>query len=100
MRKNLPQRLILYTNGDRKNYPLMDTGTSIPIVAWKLTKNRSHIISDISISGCLPHSGFSQGFKLNADSPSKSEKDICLFYSLIERLSFTNKVTRPDLHAC
>ena len=43
---------------------------------WKLTKNCSHIISDISISGCLPHSGISQRFNLDADSPSVLEKDI------------------------
>ena len=78
----------------------MDTGASVPIVSWKLTKKRSHIISDISIPGCLPHSGFSQRFKLNADSPSMSEKDTGLLYRLIERLLFTSKITRPDVHAC
>ena len=64
----------------------MDTGASIPIVAWKLIKNQSHIISDISVPGRLPHSRFSQNFKLNADSPSMSKKDIGLLYSLIKRL--------------
>ena len=78
----------------------MDTGASISIVAWKLMKNRSHIISDISIPGRLPHSGFSQRFKLNADSPSMSEKDIGLIYRLIKRLLFTSKINRPDVHAC
>ena len=78
----------------------MDTDASVPIVAWKLTKKQSHIISDISVPGCLPHSGFSQRFKLNVDSPSMSEKDIGLLYCLIERLLFTNKITRPDIHAC
>ena len=78
----------------------MDTSISIPIVCWKITKKRSHIISDVSIPGRLPHSGFSQRFKLNADSPSMSEKDIGLLYCLIERLLFTSKFTRPDIHAC
>ena len=97
---NVPQRRLLYTNEDKKNYPLMDNGVSIPIVAWKLTKNRSHIISDVSISGCLQHSGFRQRFKLNADSPSMSAKDIGLLYRLIKRLLFISKITRPDVHAC
>ena len=73
---NVPQRRLLYTNKDKRNYPLMDTGASVPTVIWKLTKNRSHIISDISVPARLPHSGFSQRFKLNADSPSISKKDI------------------------
>ena len=64
----------------------MATSTSIPIVSWMLTKKRSHIISDISIPGHLPHSGFSQRFKLNAESLSMSEKDIGLLYCLIKRL--------------
>ena len=34
----VPQQRLLYTNKNKKNYPLMDTGTSIPIIAWKLTK--------------------------------------------------------------
>ena len=84
---NVPQWRLLYTNKDKKNYLLMDTGASIPIVAWKLTKN-----------GRLPHSGFSQRFKLNADSPSMPEKDIGLLYSLIERLLFTSKITRSDIY--
>ena len=66
----------------------MDTGTSIPIIAWKLMKNQSHIISDISLPSRLPHSGFSQRFKLNANSPSMSDKDKRLLYSLIKRLLF------------
>ena len=78
----------------------MDTGTSIPIVALKLAKNQSHIISDIIIPGQLPHSGFSQRFILNANSPSMSEKDIGLLYRLIERPLFSRKNTRPDILAC
>ena len=97
---NVPQRRLLYTNEDKNNHQLMDTGTSISIIAWKLTKNRSHIISDISIPGRLPHSGFSQRFKLNDNSPSISEKDIGLLYRLIKRLLFTSKITRPDVLAC
>ena len=96
----VPQQRLLYTNEDKRNHPLMDTGTSIPIIAWKLTKNRSHIISDISIPGCLPHSGFSQRFKLNANSPRMSGKDIGLLYCLIKRLVLTSKITRPDVLVC
>ena len=44
---NIPQQSLLYTNKDKNNNLLMDTGVSVPIVAWKLTKKRSHIISDI-----------------------------------------------------
>ena len=97
---DVPQQRLLYTNEDKKNYPPMDTGTSVPIIAWKLTKNRSLIISDISIPGHLSHSGFSQKFKLNANSLNMSEKDTGLLYRLIERLLFTRKITRPDVLAC
>ena len=69
-----------------RTYPLMDNGKLIPIVTWKLTKNCSHIISDIPIPGQILHFGFNQRFKLDADSPSMSEKDIELLYCLIERL--------------
>ena len=72
----------------------MDTSTSISIVSWKITKKPSPIISDISIPGCLPHSGFSHRFKMNADSPSMSDKDIQLLYCLIKRLLFIIKITR------
>ena len=96
---NIPQQYLLYTNKDKKNYPLMDTCTSVSIFSWKLTKKRSHIISDISIPGCLPHSGFSHRLKLNAESLSMSEKNIGLLYCLIKRLLFTSKITRTDIHA-
>ena len=96
----VPQRHIFCTNKDMKTYPLMDTETTIPIVTWKRTKNCSHIISDISIPGRIPHSNFDQRFKLNVKSPSISEKDIGLLYRLIERLLLTSKVTRPDVRAC
>ena len=72
----VPQQRLLYTNKDKRNHSLMNTGTSIPIIAWKLTKNQSHSISDISIPGHSPHSGFNQRFKLNTNSPSMSGKDI------------------------
>ena len=81
---NIPQRRLLYTNEDKKNYSLIDTGASVPIVVWKFMKKQSHIISDTSIPGCLPHSKFSQRFKLNVDSLSMSEKDVGLLYRLIE----------------
>ena len=82
-----------------KNYPFIDTDASIPIVTWKLTKNHSHIINDISIPSCSPHSGNSQRFKLDAESPSMSAKDIELLCHLIGRLSFTNKITISDIQA-
>ena len=63
-------------------------------------KNCSHSISDILISGCSPHSGNSQRFKLNAESPSMPEKDIELLYCLIGRLLLTIKVTISDVQAC
>ena len=69
-----------------RTYPLMDNGKYIPIITWKLTKHHSHIISDKSISSRIPHSGFYQRFKFDANSPSMSENDIELLYHLIERL--------------
>ena len=80
-----------------KNYPFINTSALIPIVAWKLTKNRSYIISDIFIPVCSPHSGNSQRFKLDAKSLNMSAKDIQLLYCLIGRLLFTNKVTVSDV---
>ena len=73
---NVPQQCLLFKSKDKTDYPFTNNDTYIPIVTWKLTKNRSHIISDISIPGRLPHSGSSQRFVLNANSPSMSEKDI------------------------
>ena len=70
----VPQQSLLYTNEEKRNYPLINTGTAIPIIAWKLTKNQSNIISDISIPSRLPHSGFSQRFKLNNNSPNTHRK--------------------------
>ena len=98
--KNIPQQGIFCINKDMRTYPLMDNRKSIPIVTWKLMKNCSHIISDISIPGQIPHSGFDQRFKLNANSPSMSEKDIELLDRLIERILLLFKVTRPDRSAC
>ena len=63
---NVPQQRLLFTNEDKRNYPPINNDTYIPIVAWKLKKNQSHIISDISTHGRLPHSSFSQRFVLNA----------------------------------
>ena len=76
----------------------MHTGTSIPIIAWKLTKNQSHIINDISIPGRLPSSEFSQRFKLNTNSTNMSDKNKRLLYSLIKRLLFIRAITTPDIH--
>ena len=97
---NVPQQHLLFTNEDKRNYPFTNNNTYLPIVTWKLTKNQSHIISDISTPGRLPHSGFSQRFVLNANSPCMSEKDIGIFHRLIEKLLFSRKITRPDALAC
>ena len=99
-KKNVLQQHLIYTNEDMKNYPFIDTNASIPIVAWKLTKNCSHIISDIFIPGCLLPSGNSQRFKLDAESPNMSAKDTELLYRLIGILLFTDKVTVSDVQAC
>ena len=98
--KNILQQRLIYTNKDMKKYLFIDTGASIPIVAWNLMKNHSHIIINISIPGCSPHSGNSQKLKLDAESPSMSEKDIELVYCLIGRLLFTIKVTISDAQTC
>ena len=95
-----PTRHLLYKSKDKKKYSLMDTNTSIPIGCWKITKKQSHIISDISIPGRLPHFAFSHRFELNTDSPSMSEKDIGLLYSLIEGLFLIHEITAPKVHAC
>ena len=97
---NVPQQRLLFTSENKKNYSSTNNNMYNPIVTWKLTKNRSHIVSDISTPGRLPHSGFSQRFILNADSPSMSENDIGLLYRLIERLLLSSKITRPDVLAC
>ena len=47
--ENILQQRLSYTNDDLKNYLFIDSGTSIPIIAWKLTKNHSHISSSTSI---------------------------------------------------
>ena len=94
---NVPQQRLLFTNKDKRNYPFTNNDTYIPIITWKLTKNRSHIMSDISTPGRLPHSGFSQRFVLNANSPIMSEKkNIGILYCFIERLLFSTKITRPQ----
>ena len=87
-------------NKDMRTYPLVDNEKSILIITWNLTKNRSYIISDISIPGRTSHSGFNQRFKLDTDSPSMLKKNIGLLYRLVERLSLSCKVTRPDISAC
>ena len=46
-----PPQHLLHKSEDKNTYPLMDTSKSIPIVCWKITKKRSHIVSDISIPG-------------------------------------------------
>ena len=97
---NVPQQRLLFINEDKTDYPFTNNDTCIPIVTWKLTKNQSHTINDISTPGHLPHSGFSQRFILNDNSPSMSDKDIGLLHPLIERLLFSSKITRPDILAC
>ena len=81
------------------NYPFIDTSALIPIVAWKVMKNCSHIISDISIPGHSPHSGNSKRLKLDIESPNISAKDIELLYCLIGRRLLLNKVTVSEVHA-
>ena len=97
---NILQQRLLFTSENKTNYTSTNNNTYIPIVTWKLTKNRSHIISDISTPGRLPHSSTSQRFVLNANSPSMSEKDIGLLYRLIEGLRSSSKILRPDVLAC
>ena len=87
-------------NEDLKNYPFIDACASIPIVAWKLTKNSSHIISNKSFPAHLSYFENNQRFKLDVESSSIPEKDIELFHRLIGRLLFTSKITRPDVQAC
>ena len=48
-KENILQQRLFYTNEDLKNYSFINVSASIPILAWKLTKNRSHIISGTSI---------------------------------------------------
>ena len=48
----------------------------------------------------MPHSGNSQRFKLDAELPSISEKDIELLHCLIGSLLFTSKVTISKVQAC
>ena len=83
-----------------RTYLPMDNGKYIPIVTWKLTKNCSHIISDISIPGQILHSCLDQRFKLDTNSQSMSENDIGLLYRLIERLLLSCNVTRLNISAC
>ena len=89
--ENMLQQRLFYTNEDLKNSSF---------VTCILTKNRSHIVSSISIPGCSPHSGNNQRFKLHVESHSIPGKDIEFFYHLIEKLLFTNKIVRPDVQAC
>ena len=97
---NLLQRHLFYTNKDLKNYQFIDAGTFIPIVTWKLTKNRSYIIIDKPLSSCSLYSGNNQRSKLDIESSSIPVKDIELFCRFIRRLLFTSKIARPDVQAC
>ena len=87
---------LLYKSEDRNKYTPRNTSTLLPIISWKITKKGLHIISDISIPGCLPYCGFSHRFELNSDSPSMSDKDKRLyivslkdFYSYVKLLYHT-----------
>ena len=73
------------------NYPFIDTSAFISIIAWKLTKNCSHINSDISIPGCSPYCGNSQRFNLDVESPNMQVRGIELLYCLIGKLLCTKK---------
>ena len=97
---NILQQSIFCTNKDMKTYPFIDNGKSILIVIQKLTKNRSRIISDISIPSSLPHLGIHHRFILNTNLSSMSDKNKRLLYKLIEILLFIGKITVPEVHAC
>ena len=98
--KNIRQQRLFYTNRYLKNYPFIDTSTSIPIVTLKLIKNRSNILNNKPLSCCSSYSRNNQRFKLDVKSSSIPVKDIELFYCLIRRLLFKSKITRPDIQAC
>ena len=98
--ENILKQHLFYMNEHMKNYSLIDTGASIPIIAWELTKNCSYINSDILVPSHSPNFGNSHRFKLDADSSNMSEKDIELLYRLIGRLLFTSKITTSDVQAC
>ena len=98
--KNILQQCLFHTNKDLKNYPFIDAGTSILFIAWKLTKNYSHIISNKPLSDRSSYSGNNQRFKLDVESSSVPVKNIELFYRLIRKLLFTSKITRLDVQAC
>ena len=83
---NVLHQSLLFTNENKTNYSSTNNNMYIPIVTWKNTKNQSHIISDISTPGRLPHSGSSQRFVLNTNSTSMLEKDIGLLHRRIEGL--------------
>ena len=63
--KNMLKQHLFYANEDLKNYPFIDAGASILILAWKFTKNYSYIISNTSIPDRSPHCGNNQRFKLD-----------------------------------
>ena len=60
-------------------------------------KNRSYIVSSTSIPISSPYSEKDQRFKKDVESLSLLEKDAQLFYSLITRRLFTNKIARLDI---
>ena len=93
------QQRLFHTNEYMKNYPFFDTGAYITISTCKLTKNRSHIISSTSVPSCSSYFGNNQRFKLDVESPSLTEKDTELLYSLVARLLFTSKIARLDVQA-
>ena len=92
-------RHLSYKSKDRNKYPLRNTSILFSI-NWKFTKKQLCIIRDILIPDRLPHYGLSHRFQLKTDSPSMSDKDKRLLYSLIKRLLFINEITVPDVHAC
>ena len=94
------QHHIFYTNKDPKNYPFIDINTSIPIVTWKLTESRSHIISNRLLSSYSSYSGNNQRSKLDGESSSIPVNHIELFYRLIGKLLLTSKITRLDVLDC
>ena len=97
---NLIQQHLFYTNKDLKNHTFINVSTSIPIVTWKLTKNRPYIISNKPLSSCSSYYGNNQRLKFNDVSSCIPIKDIEVFDRLIERLLFTSKITRPSIQDC
>ena len=94
---NILQQHIFYKNEDSKKCQFINIGISIPIVTWKPTNNRSHIISKRFFSSYSFYYENNQRSKLDVESSSIPVNHIELFYRLTVRLLFTSKITRLDV---